>query len=46
MSDLTYKERKYTQTKSAEPSKEVYLKYCGYEIMSHKIHEAMKAEMG
>ena len=46
MSELTYRGRKYTQTKSADASKAVHLKYCGHEIMSQKIHEAMKAEMG
>ena len=46
MSELTYRGRKYTQTKSAEASQAVNLKYCGHEIMSKKIYEAMKAEMG
>ena len=45
MPELTYRGRKYTQAKSAEDSQSVYLKYCGNEIMSKKIHEAMKAEM-
>ena len=46
MADLTYRGRKYSQTKSTDVSQEVYLKYCGYELMSKKIHETMKAEMG
>ena len=46
MQELTYRGRKYTQTKSGETFKAVHLKYCGHEIMSQKIHEAMKAEMG
>ena len=46
MADLTYRGRKYSQTKSADSSQEVQLKYCGHEIMSEKIHAAMKAEMG
>ena len=46
MPELTYRGHKYTQTKFAEASKSVHLKYCGHEIMSQKIHEAMKAEMG
>ncbi len=46
MHELTYRGRKYTQTKSAYSTKVVHLKYCGHEIMSQKIHEAMKAEMG
>ncbi len=46
MTELTYRGNKYTQTKSAEPPKAMHLKYCGHEIMSKKIHAAMKAEMG
>tara|TARA_Y100001968_G_scaffold301542_1_gene313892 strand:+ start:388 stop:528 length:141 start_codon:yes stop_codon:yes gene_type:complete len=46
MTELTYRGLKYTQTKSATASQSVYLKYCGHEIMSRRIHEAMKAEMG
>ena len=46
MAELTYRGQKYTQTKSAASSQAVHLKYCGHEIMSKKIHEAMKAEMG
>ncbi len=46
MADLTYRGRKYSQTKSTEASQAMQLKYCGHEIMSKKIHEAMKAEMG
>ena len=46
MADLTYRGRKYSKTKSADTSQAVHLKYFGYEIMSKKIHEAMKAEMG
>ena len=46
MADLTYRGRKYSQTKSANSSQEVQLKYCGHEIMSKKIHEAMKTKMG
>jgi len=46
MAELTYRGLKYTQTKSDKRSQEVYLQYCGHEIMSKRIHEAMKAEMG
>ncbi len=46
MSELTYRGRKYTQTKSTPAAQSQHLKYCGHEIMSKKIHEAMKAEMG
>ena len=46
MAELTYRGLKYTQTKSAKGSQEVHLQYCGHEIMSKRIHEAMKAEMG
>ena len=45
MADLTYRGRKYSQTKSSNYSQEVQLKYCGHEIMSKKIHEAMKDEI-
>ena len=45
MAELTYRGLKYTQTKSAKGSQEVRLQYCGHEIMSKRIHEAMKAEM-
>tara|TARA_B100001250_G_scaffold320915_1_gene283857 strand:- start:786 stop:926 length:141 start_codon:yes stop_codon:yes gene_type:complete len=45
MAQLTYRGLKYTQTKSTADSQPVLLKYCGHEIMSKKIHEAMKAEM-
>ena len=46
MPELTYRGRKNTQAKSAEDNQAVYLKYCEHEIMSKKIYEAMKAEMG
>ena len=46
MSDLTKIGRKYNQPKSANSSQEVQLKYYAHEIMSKKIHEAMKAELG
>ena len=46
MAELTYRGLKYTQTKSSKDSQEVHLQYCGHEIMSKRIHEAMKAEMG
>ena len=46
MAELTYRGLKYTQTKSAKSSQELHLQYCGHEIMSKRIHEAMKAEMG
>ena len=46
MAELTYRGLKYTQTKSAPASQALHLKYCGHEMMSKKIHEAMKAEMG
>ena len=46
MAELTYRGLKYTQTKSDKGSQEVHLQYCGHEIMSQRIHEAMKAEMG
>ena len=46
MAELTYRGLKYTQTKPVKTSQEVYLQYSGIEIMSEKIHEAMKAEMG
>ena len=46
MAELTYRGIKYTQNKSAGSSQAVHLKYCGHEVMSKRIHEAMKAEMG
>ena len=46
MAELTYRGLKYTQTKSAKGTQELHLQYCGHEIMSKRIHEAMKAEMG
>ena len=46
MAELIYRNLKNTQTNSTKCSSEVKLKYCGYEIMSKRIHEAMKAEMG
>ena len=46
MAELTSRGLKYNQTKSSKCSKEVKLQYRGYEIMSKRIHEAMKAEMG
>ncbi len=45
MADLTYRGLKYTQTKSKKRANEVKLHYCGHEIMSKRIYEAMKAEM-
>ena len=46
MAELTYRGLKYTQqTKSTNSLQEVNLQYCGHEIMSKRIHEAMKAEM-
>ena len=46
MTELTYRGLKYNQSRSTEGSRAVHLKYCGYEVMSKKIHEAMKDEMG
>ena len=46
MAELTYRGLKYTQTKLSKGSQAVHLQYCGHEIMSQRIHEAMKAEMG
>ena len=46
MAELTYRGLKYTQTKSTKRAQELHLQYCGHEIMSQRIHEAMKAEMG
>ena len=46
MAELTYRGLKYTQTKYVSISQAVQIKYCGHEIMSKRIHEAMKAEMG
>ena len=46
MAELTYRGLKYTQSKSAKRGEESHLQYCGHEIMSKRIHEAMKAEMG
>ena len=46
MAELTYRGLKYTQTKSAKGTQKLHLQYCGHEIMSKRIHEAMKAEMG
>ena len=46
MTELIYRGLKYTQTKTAKGSQVVHLEYCGHEIMSKRIHEAMKAEMG
>ena len=45
MTELTYRGLKYTPTKSDKGAQEVQLQYCGHEIMSKRIHEAMKAEM-
>ena len=46
MVELTYRGLKYIQTKNAKGTGEAHLQYCGHEIMSKRIHEAMKAEMG
>tara|TARA_Y100001968_G_scaffold207196_1_gene190393 strand:- start:2 stop:142 length:141 start_codon:yes stop_codon:yes gene_type:complete len=46
MTELTYRGQKYTQTKTSQSTQSVHLKYYGNEIMSKRIHEAMKAEMG
>ena len=46
MAELSYRGLKYTQIKSSKESKDLHLPYCGHEIMSKRIHEAMKAEMG
>ena len=46
MAELTYRGLKYTQSKSAKGTQVLHLQYCGHEIMSKRIHEAMKAEMG
>ena len=46
MAELTYRGLKYTQTKSPKRSQEVHVQYCGHEIMSKRIYEDMKAEMG
>ena len=46
MVQLTYRGLKYTQAKSTKAPSKVKLQYCGHEIMSKRIHEAMKAEMG
>tara|TARA_Y100001968_G_scaffold249345_1_gene234119 strand:- start:327 stop:467 length:141 start_codon:yes stop_codon:yes gene_type:complete len=46
MAELTYRGLKYTQSKSNSASQALLLKYCGHKIMSKRIHEAMKAEMG
>ena len=46
MPELTYRGLKYIQTKPETGTQPVQLKYCGHEIMSKRIHEAMKAEMG
>ena len=45
MAELTYRGLKYTQTKSSKASQKVQLQYCGHEIMSKRIHEAIKDEM-
>ena len=45
MAELTYRGLKYKQTKSTKLAQETRLQYCGPEIMSMRIHEAMKAEM-
>tara|TARA_Y100001968_G_C19119800_1_gene601452 strand:+ start:193 stop:369 length:177 start_codon:yes stop_codon:yes gene_type:complete len=45
MAELTYRGLKYIQTKSSKGSQKFLLQYCGHEIMSKRIHEAMKAEM-
>ena len=45
MAELTYRGQKYNQTKSLAPSQAVHLKYCGHEIMSKKIHEAISEEI-
>ena len=46
MAELTYRGLKYTQIKPVKEAQVVHLQYCGHEIMSKRIHEAMKAEMG
>tara|TARA_B100001250_G_scaffold404348_1_gene420189 strand:- start:1138 stop:1278 length:141 start_codon:yes stop_codon:yes gene_type:complete len=46
MAELTYRGLKYSQNKAAKSFQEVNLQYCGHEVMSKRIHEAMKAEMG
>ena len=45
MAELTYRGLKYTDTKSSKRLQEIQMQYCGHEIMSKRIHAAMKAEM-
>ena len=46
MTVLTYRGKKYTQNKEvSQLEKPVLLKYRGLEVMSKRIHAAMKAEM-
>ncbi len=47
MTVLTYRGKKYTQSKEVSLGKEpVILTYRGLEVMSKRIHEAATAEMG
>ncbi len=45
MAEFIYRGLKYNQTKPTKRHQKVHLQYCGHEIMSRRIHEAMKAEM-
>ena len=45
MTELIYRGNKYTPAKNPSSSQSIHLKYCGHEIMSKRIHAAMKAEM-
>ena len=46
MTVLTYRGKKYVQNKEISQKDPILLNYRGLEVMSKRIHEAMKAEMG
>ena len=46
MTDLTYRGKQYVKNKEILQKEAVLINYRGLEMMSKRIHEAMKAEMG
>ena len=46
MTVLTYRGKKYIQNKEISQKEAIIINYRGLEVMSKRIHEAMKAEMG
>ena len=46
MNVLTYRGKKYVQNKEIYQKEPILINYSGLEVMSKRIHEAMKAEMG